>query len=371
MKRLSIILIVLPALLAGCIKDDAPAAFIPGGSVAVEVPVAPLTGQSSLTRALGPIEGWNTYPTNEVYMAYADGPKGAGPRGTFETDPVYTKCLKGIVAGDITVFQPLLFYPEELLDHYNIYLKGFYPREGVRDFNEVTNPAMRLTDSKVTYTIAGNQDVMMSSMVCGSLDYTLKDQYEDPDDENVRRGATLRYQHLLSRLSVKVRCDAAWPSTIKLQALRVLDVSDTAILDFRKDYTDPDALVFQAPRDKVFTVYENSDGLPLTTTAFGSQPALGNVMIEPLSGFRLEVELSTGDVITVPKISFLSAGVETIINQTGTDTATTIYDIIRRGYHYQVELTFQSVGVNADAINTNFSLQPWTPMDAGNEEGWW
>lgn len=138
-------------------------------------------------------------------------------------------------------------------------------------------------------------------------------------------------------------------------------MSDSAVLDLTKAYTDPDVLVFQSPHDKEFTVYENSAGLELTTSA---SAVLGEAMIEPDAEFEVKVRISSGEVLTVAEIKS-SAG--NTINIIGDDTPTaTVHDIVQRGYHYNIALRFENLNVKATV-----KTAAWNDYIAGDDTGWW
>lgn len=337
---------LLALLLAAC-QADTPER--PAAPKAVEVAVAPLEAIRPESRALGPI---NELSYNEVYMAY-----GESPAGGLIPDPTYTKVLKGLITYGITVFQPLLFYPDRNGVYNNIYLKGFYPREGVLDFD--ADDAVRDINNMIHYRINGGHDIMISSGVRGSYANTLQEQYEG--DPETSEGARLRYQHLLSRLSFTAQRTSTWPATLQLTGIWISKVSDSAVLDLTKAYTDPDVLVFQSPHDKEFTVYENSAGLELTTSA---SAVLGEAMIEPDAEFEVKVRISSGEVLTVAEIKS-SAG--NTINIIGDDTPTaTVHDIVQRGYHYNIALRFENLNVKATV-----KTAAWNDYIAGDDTGWW
>ncbi len=339
-------------LFAGCMSDKTgpePA----GEPKAVEVPAASI-GEVTETRALGPI---NALSYDEVYMAYGESPEGA-----YISDPTYTKVLKGLITYGLTVFQPLLFYPDNNGVYNNIYLKGFYPREGVTDFTP-GDAVREVAANKIHYRIDGRHDIMISTMVKGSYTNTLQDQYESGGV--IGEGAILQYQHLLSRLSFNVQRETAWPATLKVKRIWVTNVSNAAVMDLSKAYNETGVLVFQEPHDKEFLVYENTDGLILGTAA---SSILGEAMIEPGAEFRVKVELHTGDILTVTEVKGTTPRAHTI-NIKGDDAAydgPTLHDITKRGYQYTVTLNFQNLSITAGA-----SMGAWDNVPVGSETGWW
>lgn len=350
MKRIFQISITLWTALSftGCQSDkwEGPET---GEQKVVEVPVAQLEADPAQSRGLGPI---NELTYNEVYMAY-----GESPAGPYVPDPTYTKALKGLITYGITVFQPLLFYPDKNGIYNNIYLKGFYPREGVMNF-DVGDPVREINNNSIRYKIDGRHDIMISSSVKGNYANSLQEQYES--DPVTSEAARLRYQHLLSRISFRVSRSNSWPATLKLTDIWITNVSNTAILNLSKEYTDSDVLVFESPRDKEFMIYQNTAGLELAITA----NTVGEAMIEPGSEFQVKARISSGEILTVAEIRSSRGNT---INIIGDDTPSpTVHDIIQRGYQYNVALKFENSRINSTVV-----MSSWNDYVAGDETGWW
>ncbi len=317
---------------------------------AVEVPVSRGAATVEPTRALGPIDQLSY---DEIYVAYAESAPGA-----YLTEPYYTRALRALITYGITVFQPLLFYPNVSGVCNNVYLKGFYPREGVTDFEGHNAELLTITDNKIHYLIDGRHDILLSSLVKGHYYDTIYDQYETngrvgPVSENAR----LRFEHLLSNLSFAVRRGNSWPTTLKLTHIWVTGVSERVTLDLGKSNTDPDVLLFEPAHDKEFLVYENEQGLELNTSA---SAVIGQAMIEPGAEFQVKIRFNSGEIVTLDRIMF---GTSTI-NILGDDASSN--DIIRRGYRYTMTLDFNNL-----IINTTVSMAAWTPVVVGDDYGWW
>lgn len=340
------------AALSACQSDQAPPAPQTEAK-AVEIPVSQIAVKPTETRALGPIDGLSY---NEIYVAYAESAPGA-----YLTDPYYLRALKALVTYGISVFQPLLFYPNAGGVCNNIYLRAFYPREGVTDFIGSNSEIRAISSNKVHYQINGQHDLLLSSVVRGHYYETIYDQYEDNGRIGpISEGARLRFEHLLSRVSFRVARAASWPETLKLNRIWITKLSDRATLNLSKAVDDADVLVFDAADDKEFLVYENTDGLLLPT---GSSAVLGEAMIEPGGEFEVQVEFSSGEIVTITEIK----ANQYTINILGDDVDNATYhDIVKRGYKYEIRLTFGNLG-----ITTTVAAQPWVDVTVGDETGWW
>lgn len=354
MRRISEIIITwCAAILFISCESERSETPVTGEPKVVEIAVAQLESELSETRALGPI---NELSYNEVYIAY-----GETPAGGYVPDPTYTKTLKGLITYGITVFQPLLFYPDKNGIYNNIYLKGFYPREGVTDFH-VNDAAREINNNRIHYNIDGRHDIMISSGVKGNYTNSLQEQYENGDPET-SEAARLRFQHLLSRISFTAKRSSSWSPTLKLMGIWITNVSNSATLDLSKEYTDSNVLVFDTPRDKEFKVYENNEGLTLNTA---TSSVLGEAMIESGSEFQVKVKISSGEILTVAEIKTSGSNSHTI-NIIGDDIpSSTVHDIIQRGYHYKVILNFENL-----TITTKIEIGGWNDYIVENETGWW
>lgn len=335
-------------LLSACEENKAPA---PAQTdlKAIEVPVGQIAITAGESRALGPIEQLSY---DEIYVAYAESAPGA-----YLAEPYYTKALRALITYGITVFQPLLFYPNVAGVCNNVYLKGFYPREGVLDFEGRNAELLTITNNKIHYLINGQHDILLSSLVRGHYYDTIYDQYEtNGRTGTISENARLRFEHLLSNLSFVVRRGNSWPTTLKLTHIWVTGVSERATLDLNKSNTDADVLLFEAAHDKEFLVYENEQGLELNTSA---SAVIGQAMIEPGAEFQVKIRLSSGEIVTIDQIMIGTSTIN-IIDGDATN------DIVRRGYRYTLTLDFNNL-----IINTTVSMAPWTPVVVGDDHGWW
>jgi hypothetical protein len=203
--------------------------------------------------------------------------------------------------------------------------------------------------------------------VRGKYADTLLSQYENPStvpQENnltISENARLRYDHLLSQISFRVYRSSEWPSTLKLMRVWIVGVSDMAELDLSKGLDDEGVLVFSEPHDKSFLVYDNPEGYTLSTSAGNYILGGEGMMIESYAEFQVIAELSSGEMITVTDI----VSGTNAINKIG-DAPRDYHDIIRRGFHYTVNLRFQNTGIDASA-----KVTPWAPVEVGGETAWW
>jgi hypothetical protein len=379
MNELRTILLSAPALavamlFSACITEEPP--VLPAGTEtqAVEVPVAPL-GEVSVadytdggqTRAV-----LNTFNNTEIYVAY-----GESAAGNYVPDPNYHKALGAIVQNGLTIFDKLLFYPSgfsasNYLYYNNIYLKGFYPRQNVVDFVGNNAESRTIIANQIHYEIDGTQDICFSSLVKGSNNDRIYDQYlHDYPNGPVSENARLRFQHMLSHLVITVKrtvpysqtgaaLTPAWPTQLKLTRAWITDLSTRATLNLNKTPTDSDALVFEEPHNKTIELYSNDSGLVWPSDA-SSSSEIGNLMIEAEAGFKIILELNTGDIITVDEITI--GGLT--INVEG-DNGDAYHDIIRRGNKYNISIQF-----NPSIISAIASVEPWNDIPVGNEEVWW
>lgn len=295
-----------------------------GTNIPVEIPVAPLGEYDvvSSRAGKGPMNGWQN---TEVYMVY-----GESADGTFQG---FSEAKKGIVVTGRTSFQPQLFYPVTN----TIFLRGVHPREQVTNLD----PDLGITGDKILYTITGQEDIMISNVVSGSVANTLKDQDE-----------RLHYNHLLTQLSFTMKGDEGFPSTLRVRYIRVKGVSVNAILDLNPDldFNDPGILVFTDPPASDLTAYENQQGLIISDKA--SREA-GYVMFRPGENFNIEIEFTNGEKVLVTNIATVNGGLDISAGNT------------EMGKHYMVELTFRCVGLLPSVT------AEWKKENIGNENGWW
>ncbi len=260
----------------------------------------------------------------------------------------------------------MLFYPiiGDGTYYNNIYLRGFYPREGVTDFEGPNAGARTITANNIHYEIDGRQDICLSSLVQGNYGDPIYDRYLS-SVPSIRENATLRYEHLLSRLSFVAHRNASWPETLKLTRIWITEVSNRAVLDLGKPNTDPEVLVFEEPHDKEFEVYHNAEGLTLATSP--ASAAIAGAMIEPDHDFKLKVEFNTGEIRTIDRVYIGTGANGRTINIKGDDpTGTTYDDIIKRGRHYMIDIRFNNLD-----ITTTVVPGAWNDVTVGEETGWW
>jgi hypothetical protein len=325
MKNLLLIL-SLGALVAGCSKDgpqDGETARVP---ITLRVGEAP--GFELSTRS--PLEGW--YNTS-VWMAYGESASAANTSFIG-----FGRVLDGFVANNMTTFRPLLFYPA---NGETIYLRGVYPREGITNLGANGE----ITGDRIEYTITGQEDIMVSNTLSGSLDTPI------PDD------ALLRYRHLLTRLSFTVRSTGVFPSTLRLTFIRVLNVSRNAVLELDPvaypAYDTPDILTFTDAPTSTLTAYGDETGRQVTT---GISEEFANVMFRPGEAFDVQIGFNTGDVLTIPAIMTTGSDPRDISLPGGT----------LMGMKYKVNVTLSMEGFTP-AISA-----AWVEVQTGTDrDNWW
>lgn len=319
----SILLLVF--LLAGC---DNTAGTDDADRIPVELYVSPLKVSESGTRA-GAMNGW--YNT-EVYMSYGES---VAPGGSYAG---FSRTLRGLVADSKTNFQPMLFYPA---GGQNIFLRGFHPRDGVTGLGSNG----QITDNKIHYTLSGQEDIMVSNVVVGSMNNTLLDQ-----------GAALDYEHLLTQISFSVRVSGAvgnFPYELKLKAIRVVNVHNEAILDLNPalNYSDSGILTFTGDPEHSLTAFENAAGIIISQ--YHWLGPVGLAMFEPGVPFEVEAEFINGTKVRINSVLRNSDGVNLAAGNT------------ERSKTYAVELFFKyQSGIPKVTAN-------WTTVGIGSDTGWW
>lgn len=335
MRNLSFILL-FGALAAGCSKET-PLDTPPVGGTADRVPVTLRVGEipggevSTEVSTRAPLGGF--YNT-EVWMAY--GESATAESTTFNN---FTTVLDGFVGSNITVFRPLLFYPE---NGKSIFLRGVYPREGITNLGANGE----IVGDRIEYTITGQEDIMISNMLSG------KETAPIGDDE------FLTYGHLLTQLSLYLSNsdEDYFPSTLRVTSVRVRNVSRNAVLELDPelypDYNSPGILTFTDPPTSALKVYDNPAGMEVVE----SSRLVGSVMFRPGEAFDLELTFNTGDVVEIKEIRTTSSPVKDISEVNGTSM----------GVRYNVYITLSTAGFRPTITGA------WVEQPTGIDvENWW
>lgn len=293
--KFAYVLILLLAAAACDKKDDAPENK---DAVPVIVSVAPLEEAIPMR---SPLNSWNMTSVN---MALGES---TGVLAGFTT------VLDAVVNNNITTFSPQLFYPN---NGNTIHLRGYHPRVAT------------ISDNKVSYTLTGQEDIMICNTVSGSKSNTIANQGS---------AGEVTYQHLLTQLNFVLYNNGTFPVSAKVTAIRIHNVSKAASLDLMTGM-----LTFSDSPTSTFAAYSNPSGIEVSTTPSAK---LGYVMFRPGENFTVTVEFNTGDSVVVTDLSPSDIGSQA-------------------GYAYSVQLEFSGI----EAVTGTMRIVPWNNSGVTNPQ---
>lgn len=177
----------------------------------------------------------------------------------------YTECWEGIATDDEIVLTPVRYYPQ---DGGKLYLRSFYP------------PAPLNEDGTLTYTLTGEEDLMIASEQRGSLD----------DPFTADESKTLMHRHLLSKLSFRLQLYATGSGQYKVHTLHLNGLAQQATLSLLTE-----ELRCGGATSSV-TVYDAATDAGGGISFEGGVAELpGYVLVQPGAGFTIDMRLVVDD----------------------------------------------------------------------------
>ena len=306
-KLLIMSLLGATILEGGCSNMEEP--VTDGAAEAIEVNA----GIAEATRAV--IGGGYTNDL-EVSFARLDNPGTVGAAWT-SIDAVRT----GGTGNTALTFEPEQTY---LAEEGESVLIGYYPR---KELSGTTNPA------SVTYTITGDEDIMVTGVQTGSL----VDKFE-----------TFTFSHLLTQLQFK--CVGSAGAIGKWTAVASIKVKNVATgLKLSLDKTSGAKLTITGTTDQTLTV----KNCPSTISALDAETSpTGYLMLYPTTNMG---------TVSAP-ISLEVKGTYDGNAKTLNVTVSNIGEGVKAGYSHLITLTFTEDG----KIAVESGIAPWQPGNGGS-----
>ena len=306
-KLLIMSLLGATILEGGCSNMEEP--VTDGAAEAIEVNA----GIAEATRAV--IGGGYTNDL-EVSFARLDNPGTVGAAWT-SIDAVRT----GGTGNTALTFEPEQTY---LAEEGESVLIGYYPR---KELSGTTNPA------SVTYTITGDEDIMVTGVQTGSL----VDKFE-----------TFTFSHLLTQLQFK--CVGSAGAIGKWTAVASIKVKNVATgLKLSLDKTNGAKLTATGTTDQTLTV----KNCPSTISALDAET--------PPTGYLLLYPTTNMGTVSAP-ISLEVKGTYDGNAKTLNVTVSNIGEGVKAGYSHLITLTFTEDG----KIAVESGIAPWQPGNNGS-----
>lgn len=305
--KLLIMSLLATAFLNSCTDMEEP--VTDGAAEAIEVNA----GIAEATRAV--IGGGYTNDL-EVSFARLDNPGTAGAAWT-SIDAVRT----GGTGNTALTFEPEQTY---LAEEGESVLIGYYPR---KEPSGTTNPA------SVTYTITGDEDIMVTGVQTGSL----VDKFE-----------TFTFSHLLTQLQFK--CVGSAGAIGKWTAVASIKVKNVATgLKLSLDKTNGAKLTATGTTDQTLTV----KNCPSMISALDAEtPPTGYLLLYPTANMGTE---------SLP-VSLEVKGIYDGSAKTLNVTVSNIGEGVKAGYSHLITLTFTEDG----KIAVESGIAPWQPGNNGS-----
>ena len=306
-KLLIMSLLGATILEGGCSNMEEP--VTDGAAEAIEVNA----GIAEATRAV--IGGGYTNDL-EVSFARLDNPGTVGAAWT-SIDAVRT----GGTGNTALTFEPEQTY---LAEEGESVLIGYYPR---KELSGTTNPA------SVTYTITGDEDIMVTGVQTGSL----VDKFE-----------TFTFSHLLTQLQFK--CVGSAGAISKWTAVASIKVKNVATgLKLSLDKTSGAKLTVTGMADQTLTV----KNCPSTVSALDAEtPPIGYLMLYPTTN------MGTVSASINLEVKGTYDGSARTLNV----TVSNIGEGVKAGYSHLITLTFTEDG----KIAVESGIAPWQPGNNGS-----
>ena len=308
--KLLIMSLLVAAFLSGCTNTEEP--VTDGTAEAIEVNA----GIAEATRAV--ISGGYT---NDLKVSFArlDNP---GTTGAQWNTPSLDAVRTGGTGNTVLTFEPEQTY---LTEEGQSILIGYYPR---KELNSGTaNPV------SVTYTIAGEEDIMATGVQTGSL---------------VNKFETFTFSHLLTQLQFK--CTGSAGAIAKWTAITSIKVKNVATgLKLSLDKTKGAQLTATGTADQTLTV----KNCPSTVSALDTEkPSTGYLLL------YLTANMGTEDLPVSLEVKGTYEGSPKTLNV----TVSNISEGVKAGYSHLITLTFTEDG----KIAVETGISQWQPGNNGS-----
>ena len=308
--KLLIMSLLVAAFLGGCTNTEEP--VTDGTAQAIEVNA----GIAESTRAV--ISGGYTNDL-EVLFARLDNP---GTTGAQWNTPVIDAVRTGGTGNTVLTFEPEQTY---LTEEGESVLIGYYPRRALN--SGTANPV------SVTYTIAGEEDIMATGVQTGSL---------------VNKFETFTFGHLLTQLQFK--CTGSAGAIAKWTAITSIKVKNVATgLKLSLDKTKGAQLTATGTADQTLTV----KNCPSTVSALDAEkPSTGYLLLYPTAN------MGTDDLPVSLEVKGTYDGSPKTLNV----TVSNISEGVKAGYSHLITLTFTEDG----KIAVETGISQWQPGNNGS-----
>ena len=308
--KLLIMSLLVAAFLGGCTNTEEP--VTDGTAQAIEVNA----GIAESTRAV--ISGGYTNDL-EVSFARLDNP---GTTGAQWNTPVIDAVRTGGTGNTVLTFEPEQTY---LTEEGESVLIGYYPRKALN--SGTANPV------SVTYTIAGEEDIMATGVQTGSL---------------VNKFETFTFNHLLTQLQFK--CTGSAGAIAKWTAITSIKVKNVATgLKLSLDKTKGAQLTATGTADQTLTV----KNCPSTVSALDAEKtSTGYLLLYPTAN------MGTEDLPVSLEVKGTYDGNPKTLNV----TVSNISEGVKAGYSHLITLTFTEDG----KIAVETGISQWQPGNNGS-----
>ena len=308
--KLLIMSLLVAAFLGGCTNTEEP--VTDGTAQAIEVNA----GIAESTRAV-----ISSGYTNDLEVSFArlDNP---GTTGAQWNTPVIDAVRTGGTGNTVLTFEPEQTY---LTEEGESVLIGYYPRKALN--SGTANPV------SVTYTIAGEEDIMATGVQTGSL---------------VNKFETFTFGHLLTQLQFK--CTGSAGAIAKWTAITSIKVKNVATgLKLSLDKTKGAQLTATGIADQTLTV----KNCPSTVSALDAEkPSTGYLLLYPTAN------MGTEDLPVSLEVKGTYDGSPKTLNV----AVSNISEGVKAGYSHLITLTFTEDG----KIAVETGISQWQPGNNGS-----
>ena len=308
--KLLIMSLLVAAFLGGCTNTEEP--VTDGTAQAIEVNA----GIAESTRAV-----ISSGYTNDLEVSFArlDNP---GTTGAQWNTPSLDAVRTGGTGNTVLTFEPEQTY---LTEEGESVLIGYYPRKALN--SGTANPV------SVTYTIAGEEDIMATGVQTGSL---------------VNKFETFTFSHLLTQLQFK--CTGSTGAIAKWTAITSIKVKNVATgLKLSLDKTKGAQLTATGIADQTLTV----KNCPSTVSALDAEkPSTGYLLLYPTAN------MGTEDLPVSLEVKGTYDGSPKTLNV----AVSNISEGVKAGYSHLITLTFTEDG----KIAVETGISQWQPGNNGS-----
>lgn len=173
----------------------------------------------------------------------------------------YTQCWDGIATADRISLSPMRYYPT---DGSPLYLRGFYP------------PAPLSPDGTLSYTLTGEEDLMLTDELSGSQDNPF----------TADEGKTLMHRHLLTQLSFLLKLDVPDPDRYGIRSLHLNGLAQDVRLTL---LTEELECLTPAPPVAIYTGDASGGSFPFES-GVARLPAF--ILVQPGADFTIDLTLA-------------------------------------------------------------------------------